>query len=303
MLLFHFTDYDEMASALLQRSCLTDGRFAVKRYANQELYVTVPTPVSGKDCMILGSVAPPDEQMLSVMLLAHTLKKEGARKVTGLIPYLAYSRQDKRKPGESIATAWVGSLFGMSGVDEIATVDVHSRRDNDLFPIPLSSLSTAELFADAIRQHGLTDATIVAPDNGAIDRCQRVMDAAGLGGQVVHCEKTRTMEGVSHTAVIGGVGPRAVVIDDVLDTGGTLVSACEKLRERGVTEIYVMVTHGLFTGSHWNKLWALGVKTIFCTDTIAFRKEIEPQAIVRLSVVPLLRTRLKEVDLDDQGAH
>jgi ribose-phosphate pyrophosphokinase len=301
MLLFHFNDYRAMACALLERSCLRDGRFAVNRYANQELYVTVPVAVSGQNCMILGSVAPPDEQMLSVLLLAHTLKKEGARRVTGLIPYLAYTRQDKKKPGESIATAWVGSLFGASGVDEILTVDVHSRRDSELFPMPLISLSTADLFADAIRQHGLTDATIVAPDNGAIERCRRVMDTAGIEGQVVYCEKTRTMEGVVHTAVTGEAGPRAVVIDDVLDTGGTLVSACEKLQERGVNEIHVMVTHGLFTGSSWNKLWALGVKTIFCTDTITLRNGLEPQAIVRLSVVPLLRTRLKEVNLDDQG--
>lgn len=260
--------------------------------------MTVPTLVSGQNCMILGSVAPPDEQLLSVMLLAHTLKKEGARRVTGLIPYLAYSRQDKNKAGESLATAWVGALLGTSGIDEILTVDVHSRRDSDLFPIPLTSLSTADLFADAIRQHGLTDAAIVAPDNGAIERCQRVMDAAGLGGEVVCCEKTRTREGVSHTAVIGDVGLRAIVVDDVLDTGGTLVSACEQLRQRGVTDIIIMVTHGLFTGSCWNRLWALGVKTIFCTDTIALGKECESQAIIRLSVVPLLRAKLKEVSLD-----
>ena len=303
MLLFYFTDYDAMACALLERSCLTSGRFAVNRYANQELYVTVPTRVPGEDCVILGSVAPPDEHLLSIMLLAHTLKKEGARRVTGLIPYLAYSRQDKRRAGESIATAWVGSLFGVSGIDEILTVDVHSQRDSDLFPIPLTSLSTAELFADAIRQHGLTDAAIVAPDNGAIERCQRVMDAAGLGGRVVCCEKTRTTEGVTHTAVIADVGLTAIVIDDILDTGGTLVSACEKLRDRGVADIRIMVTHGLFTGSRWNKLWSLGVKTIFCTDTIAPCKEREPQAFVRLSVVPMLRARLKEVNLDDQGTH
>src|SRR5713226_7237256 len=150
MLLFHFDDHEAMAHALLKLSCLKAGEFAVNRYANEELCVSVATPVSGEHCVILGSVAPPDDRMLSVMLLAHTLKKEGARRVTGLIPYLAHTRQDKKKPGESIATAWVGSLFQVSGVDDIVTVDVHSRRDKELFPISLSSLSTAELFAEAI---------------------------------------------------------------------------------------------------------------------------------------------------------
>ena len=301
--LFHFACYEQMAGALLECSGLAPGQFAVSRFPNQELYVTVSTPVRGKNCVVLGSLAPPDEQMLTLMLLGHTLKKEGARRVTAAIPYLAYSRQDKSKPGESMATAWVGSLLRASGIDDILTVDAHSRRASELYPIPITSLSTAELFAGAIRRHGLADATVVAPDNGAIERCRRVIDAAGLGGQIVYCEKSRTMHGVSHTAVIGEVvGPRAIIVDDVLDTGGTLLSACEKLRKRGVEEIHVMVTHGLFTGSRWERLWSLGVKTIYCTDAIPLRKELEPEAIVQLSVVPMLRTSLKEVKVNAQGS-
>jgi len=95
--------------------------------------------------LVLGSIAPPDEQILSLMLLAHTLKKGGAGNVTAVLPYLAYSRQGKEKPGESLGTAWIGSLLKGSGSDEVITVDVHSERDKELLCLPVLSLSTARL--------------------------------------------------------------------------------------------------------------------------------------------------------------
>ncbi|MCI0622549.1 MAG: ribose-phosphate pyrophosphokinase-like domain-containing protein, partial [Acidobacteria bacterium] len=106
MLLFSFETYQAMASILLEKvSGLQSGRFTVTRFDNGELRVIVKSPVTAEHCLVLGSIAPPDEQLLSVLLLAHTLKKEGAGKVTALLPYMAYTRQDKNKAGESMATA------------------------------------------------------------------------------------------------------------------------------------------------------------------------------------------------------
>jgi ribose-phosphate pyrophosphokinase len=166
-----------------------------------------------------------------------------------MFPYLAYARHDKDKPGESLGAAWVGAIAQASGIDEVIAVDVHSDRARDLFPIPVISLSPAEIFAKALRRFSLTDATIVAPDEGAIARCEAVKKALGMtGGEIPYFAKHRTATGITHVGRISDVGRRVVIIDDILDTGGTLVSACERLREVGVEEIYVMVTHGLFTG-------------------------------------------------------
>jgi ribose-phosphate pyrophosphokinase len=233
------------------------------------------------------------------MLLAQTLKKEGADKITAVLPYLAYSRQDKDKSGESLGTAWVGALLKSSGIDQVLTVDVHSERDKQLFPIPLISLSTAPLFADALVKHRLTNATIVAPDNGAISRCEAVKRAAGMPiGETPYFEKKRTAKGIIHRGPVGKVGAKAVVVDDMIDTGGTLVSACEQLRAADVEEIYILVSHGLFTESSWTKLWSLGVRRIFCTDTVPLRSGIEAANITVLSVVPLIRERLSWLDKD-----
>ena len=295
MILFNVPTYDHMADTLLNNCSVTRGNFSINRFANQELYITVRGPLRGEHCLALGSIAPPDEQLLSFTLLAHTLKKEGARKVTALLPYLAYSRHDKDKPGESMAMEWVGLLLKSSGIDEVITFDLHSEWDKELFPIPITSISTAQLFAEAIRKHSLTDATLVAPDNGALRRCCEVKDAANLTSDIICFEKQRTLQGITHTVSAGDLGPRVVIIDDILDTGGTLVSACKQLNEKGVREIYIMVTHGQFTGTHWRKLWALKVKTISCTDTIALRKELNSEPIETLSVIPLMQRQLEEV--------
>jgi ribose-phosphate pyrophosphokinase len=296
MILFGFSNYEQITRQLTAASICQSGHFAISRFDNQELCAFVQQPISGEHCLILGSIAPPDEQALSFMLLAHTLKKEGANKLTAVLPYLAYSRQDKFKPGESLATAWIGSLLKVSGVDQVLTVDVHSERDRELFSLPLISLSTADLFASVIKKYGLGDATIVAPDNGAISRCEAVKNAAGMPVVATpYFEKTRTERGVVHRGPIGNVGSRVVIIDDILDTGGTLISACEKLIAAKVEEIYVLVTHGLFTGSDWKRLQALNVRKIFCTDTVPLHRDFEPMDVSVLSVVPILQEGLSSL--------
>jgi ribose-phosphate pyrophosphokinase len=302
MILFAFSYYEYMARQLRAMRSLKLGRFKIHRFDNQELYALVEGTVAGEHCLILGSIAPPDAQTLSLMLLAHTLRKEGADKLTALLPYLAYSRQDKDKPGQSLATAWVGSLLTTSGFNQVLTVDVHSERDKQLFEIPLISLSTANLFAEAIGNYRLNDAVIVAPDNGAIGRCEAVKNAAGMPtGETPYFEKQRTEKGIVHRGPIGKVGPRVVIVDDMLDTGETLVSACEKLKEAKVEEIYILVTHGLFTGTKWTQLWSLGVKRIFCTDTIPLRADIDATNISILLASPLLQEKLSSMDNESRG--
>lgn len=296
MILFRFDNYEHMARHL-QRNCGASARqFTIARYENQELHALVHEPVTGEHCLMLGSIAPPDNQLLSFALLGHTLKKEGAATLTAILPYLAYTRQDKDKSGESVGTAWIGSLLKSAGFDEVITVDLHSERDKELFPIPILSLSSADMFAAAIKNSELTDATIVAPDDGAIGRCEAVKSAAGMRNrETVFFEKRRTDQGILHRGPIGHVNRSVLIIDDMLDTGGTLVSACAKLVEAKVEEIYILVTHGLFTGTSWKRLWSLRVKRIFCTDTVPLPAGVETERITVLPVAPLLCETLARI--------
>ncbi|HVO63582.1 MAG TPA: ribose-phosphate diphosphokinase [Terriglobales bacterium] len=302
-ILFSFPEYSHISKFLCDLPGLKSGQFSIARYDNQELHAAIQSAVSGEHCFILGSIAPPECQMAALLLLAHTLKKEGANRVTGILPYLAYSREDKFKPGESLATAWVGALLKASAFDEIWTIDLHSEHDKKLFPLPLESLTPCAIIGEYLGKLGLTGASFVAPDEGALLRCEAVKSAAGKSsGNTVYFEKQRTPSGIVHHNLTGRVERCAVIVDDILDTGATLVSACERLVAAGAEELYIGVTHGLFTGQRWRSLWSLPVKHIFCTDTIPACASIQDPRITTLPVGPLLRTKLAAIGLNKESA-
>jgi len=268
------------------------GELAVERFPNGELRVEVKAEVRGQECSLIGSVSPPEERLVSFLLASHTLRSEGAAEVVAVIPYLAYARQDEREPGMSLAAACVGSLLAAAGVDRVVTIDLHSRRAGELFPIPVASLSPAPLFAAEIGALGLAGATIVAPDEGAIERCRAVAEAAASARPVAHLRKRRVGGQVEHLEIVGEIAPSVVIVDDILDTGGTLISCCAELHRAGVERIVVMITHGLFTGPRWSELWSLGVESLYVTDTVPVLAQRPPRGVRVLSVAPVLEAAL-----------
>jgi ribose-phosphate pyrophosphokinase len=282
-----------LATALRQLTGIEEQAAAIRRFPNDELHIELETAPSGRSCVVLGAVAPPDEQLLSTLLLSHTLKKEGARTLTALLPYLGYARHDRAEPRKSRAADWLGEVLRASGIDAVASVDIHSPLIHELFPIPVLSLSPDSVFAEEIGRLSLIDPVVVAPDEGARERCEIVRRRAGIDRPVAHLTKVRTSEGVKHSILHGAVGEDVVLVDDILDTGGTLVSAAEVLQRAGVRRIVVMVTHGLFTGTAWERLWSLGVTRIYCTDTTPLPGRAMSTPISVLTVAPLLADYLR----------
>jgi ribose-phosphate pyrophosphokinase len=294
--LFSFAEFSHTSEYLCDSAGLKPGRMSLLRHPNGERHVLIESPIAGEHCFVLGSIAPPDEQMVSLLLLAHTLKQHGAARITGLLPYLAYAREDKLKPGQSLATSWAGALLEASALDEVWTVDVHSQHDQELIPLPLRSLSPAALFGECLKEAGLADAGFVAPDEGALARCEAVRFAAGqTADPVAYFHKQRTASGITHHELIGRVQRRSIIVDDVLDTGETLVSACRRLMEAGAEELYICVTHGLFTGARWQELWSVPVRHLFCTDTVPACASLRDSRITTLPVGPLLRAQLQSI--------
>jgi ribose-phosphate pyrophosphokinase len=273
------------------------GSCELARFSNGELYCRIGDPVADRVCAVLGSLAPPDEQTLSALLLADTLRREGARQVVALLPYLGYARQDNAEAGQSLGAAWVGALLQAAGVGRVVTVDVHSRQAAACFPMPLDSLSPASLFAAALRRRGLSDLMLVAPDEGARERCAALGQALEAQSPTTYLHKRRDREGVTHSTLLGAVGPRLVIVDDILDTGSTLVSACSELRRAGAREITVVATHALFSGERWRGLPALGVRRIYTTDSVPGARQRGGDIVEVLPVGRLL------LDTFAAGAH
>jgi ribose-phosphate pyrophosphokinase len=254
-------DLDEASELVL-------GRWRFGRFADGELWLELDDAVAGRECAVLGSLAPPDEQTLLTLLLADTLRREGARRVVALLPYLGYARQDRPQSRRSLGAAWVGALLAASGIHEVVTIDIHSADAQASFAMPLVSLSPASLFAGELLALSPSELTVVAPDEGAIDRCMAVADAAGVSAPVAHLRKRRTAQGVAHVELVGDVGEHVVMVDDILDTGGTLLSACAELCRAGVREILIMATHGTLSTERWRDLPAAGAARIWLTDSV-----------------------------------
>jgi len=284
-----------MAEALSALAGIERGDAVIGRFPNGELHVELGTVPAGRDCIVLGAVAPPDERLLSTLLLSHTLKKEGAAAISAVLPYLGYARHDRAEAGKSRAAAWLGEVLRASGVNGVMAIDVHSTLIHDIFPIPVLSVSPSPLFAAEIAKLPLEDPVIVAPDEGALERCEAVRQTAGIRRPLAYFTKTRTPDGVRHSLLHGAVGQEAVLVDDILDTGATLVSAAASLQQAGVRNIVVMATHGLYTGSAWERLWSLGVSRMYCTDSTALREPLSSKPITVLPVAPLLADALRAV--------
>lgn len=289
MIVFSIPQHRTLLPAELGESTVPAlGRCRFDRFPDDELWVEIEGSVAGSECAVLGSLAPPDEQALSVLLLAHTLKRNGAARVVAALPYLGYARQDSADPGQSLGVAWAGALLKAAGVDQVVTIDVHSAAAEACLPVPLVSLSPAPLFAAELQRGSVTDVSVVAPDEGALDRCRAVAEAAAVEAPVAHLRKRRSTEGIVHGALVGEVRPRAVLVDDILDTGGTLLSACAELRRAGVEEISIMATHGTFSGDRWRKLPDAGAQRILVTDSVPDVRRRAGSLVEVVSIVPLL---------------
>jgi len=269
------------------------ARCAVGRFPNGELRTEVRGSVDGCFCVVVGSISPPAGNLERLTLVAHALRRAGAARVTAMLPYLAYARQDRAADGESLGLEWAGELLRASGVDEILCVDVHSEQAAEVLGLALTSLSPAELIAGALPQAWRSGVTFVAPDEGAVERCSALARAAGVDRRVVWARKRRTPQAVEHLGLVGSPASRMVVVDDILDTGDTLVSCCRQLHDAGVIDVGVVATHGLFTGGRWHALFSCGVREIWITDTVLSRHRPEQAHVV--SVAPLLAAVLEEI--------
>lgn len=264
----------------------------VKRFADQEIYVEIHENVRGEDVFILQSTSSPaDGNLMELLILTDALRRSSARRITAVIPYFGYARQDRRTIGRTpISAKLVANLIAGAGVDRVITVDLHTDQIQGFFDIPTDNLYSAPVMTRDIEAHYDTKSLmIVSPDVGGVARARAI--AKRIGADLAIVDKRRPRAGVSEVMnIIGDVsGQSCLLIDDIVDSGGTLINAAEALLEAGAKEVSAYITHGVLSDGACGRIGASNLKELVVTDSIEETEAHRQTAnIRRVTIAPLI---------------
>ena len=281
-----------LAEAISQYLKVPLAKGQVKRFADMEIFVEIQENVRGQDVFVVQSTSfPANDNLMELLILIDALKRASARRITAVIPYYGYARQD-RKPGPRtpISAKLVANLIERAGVDRVLTLDLHAGQIQGFFDIPTDNLFAAPVMVrDIEEQFGRNDLVVVSPDVGGVVRARGL--AKRIDAPIAICDKRRERPGESEVMnVIGDVrGKRCILIDDIVDSGGTIVNAAEALIGKGATDVVAYITHGVLSGGAVSRIQNSRLKSLVITDSILPTEAILAAKNIRiLPIAPLI---------------
>jgi ribose-phosphate pyrophosphokinase len=295
---FSGTANDALAKEVCEKLGLPLGQVDIKRFSDGETYVQILENVRGADVfMIQPTCDPVDEHLMQLLLLIDALKRASARRITVVIPYFGYARQDRKdKPRVPISSKLVADLLTTAGADRALVVDLHAPQIQGFFNIPVDHLFASPVLVGHFRELNLPDLTVVSPDAGGVERAR--FFAKKMESALAIVDKRRT--GINETEVmhvIGDVeGRTCVVLDDIIDTAGTLVKTCEALLSAGAKQVYACATHPVLSGPAIERISQSGLVKVVVTNTIPLTEagRNEPK-IEQLSIAGLIAAAIESI--------
>jgi ribose-phosphate pyrophosphokinase len=279
------------------------GEVKLKTFANGELYSRYSDSIRGADVFIVQSGSPPvNDHLVELLVMIQAAKLASAKRITAVVPWFPYSRQDKKsRPREPITAKLVADCLEVAGVDRVLTMDLHAGQIQGFFNVPVDHMTALPLFAQYYRDKGLHGEKVVAvsPDPGRAKMARRFGQM--LDADLAIMNKVRPEhDTASVTEVIGRVrGKIAIMSDDMIVTGGTLIAGATALLEAGATEVYACATHGLFPGNAFQKIAASDLKTVTVTNTVPLDPVNRPSNLDVLPVSRLLAETIMNVFGDE----
>jgi ribose-phosphate pyrophosphokinase len=303
-ILFSGNGYPELAESIAERLDIGLGAVELIKFSGGEMYARYEQSIRGADVFIVQSLGQPvNDNLMELLVMIDAAKRASAESIVAVIPWFAYSRQDRKtKPREPVTARLVANMIGIAGADRVMTMDLHVGQIEGFFSFPVDHLTAMHTFVDHFTNQGFRDAedaVVVAPDTGEVKVAKRLADHLRLPWAIVN--KLRRQPGHSEvTHVIGEVeGKRAIMIDDIIDTGGTTVGAAESILDCGATEVHAAATHAVFSGPAYERLQESSIKEVVVTDTLPL-KSGEPHDKIRvLTIAPLLANTIRNVFSDD----
>ncbi len=288
-----------LAEAIAAFSGLPLTRATVQRFADMEVFVEVRENVRGEDVFLIQSTSyPANDHLMELLVCMDALKRASARRITAVVPYFGYARQDRKAgPRTPISAKLVANLITVAGADRVLTVDLHAGQIQGFFDLPLDNLYAAPLIVKDIKErYGASDLIVVSPDVGGVARARAVAKRLDAGLAIV--DKRRERAGVSEVVnVIGDVrGLRCVLVDDIVDSGGTLCNAADALMENGATSVVAYVTHGVLSAGATARIAASALEKLVITDTICATEAVRVTENIRvLPVAPLIAEAIRRI--------
>ena len=305
LMLFSGSANPELAEEVAKLLDVEIGGVELAQFANSETYVRYEESVRGADCFVIQShCAPVNEHIMEQLIMIDALKRASAKRITAVMPFYGYARQDKKgRPREPITARMIGDLFMSAGADRIASVDLHTGQVQGFIDAPFDSLTALPIFEEYLTNKLNGPITFVSPDSGGVKRATKF--ATHLDAEVAFVYKRRRADvrnEVIASEVVGEVaGRHCVIVDDIIDTAGTVVASADLLIKKGALSVMVLATHGVLSGPAVERLRAAPFSEIVITNTLP----VSPEALALpnltvLSVAPLVAGTVEAI-FNDQS--
>ena len=275
------------------------GKRSVNRFADGEIAINIDESIRGDDVFIVQSTSnPTNDHLMELLIMIDALRRASAETITAVIPYYGYARQDRKaRSREPITAKLVANLITNAGADRVIALDLHAAQIQGFFDIPVDHLVGAPLLASWFVERGLkgNDVVVVSPDHGGATRARKL--AEFLESPIAIVDKRRPKPNVSEVmGIIGNVkGKKAILIDDMIDTAGTIVNAAQALKDAGATDVYASGTHGIFSDPAIERIENSVIKTMVVTDSIYLPEEKRIDKIELMSVSELIGQAIERV--------
>ena len=303
MMLFAGTAHPSLAEEIAEHLGVACAPAQLSRFASGEFYFRPEVSARGCDVFVIQSHAEPvNEAIMEQLVMIDALKRASAKRITAVVPYYGYSRQDKKALArEPISAKLVADLLSASGADRVVSVDLHGGQIQGFFDFPFDHLTALPLLADFLRDHlGLNDSreiTVVAPDAGRVKVAERLRE--WLDTEIAYINKRRARREphrIEEMVVVGPVGGRpCILIDDMIDTAGTVVEGAKALAEKGASEIYAAATHPVLSGKAIQRLEESPIKEVVVTNTLPVPDDKRIPKLTVLSISAIVAAALKAV--------
>lgn len=289
------------ASEYLARAICADygtklGESTLQRFSDGEFQTSIEETVRGKDVVIVQSTFPPTDNLFELLLMVDAARRASAKRIVAMIPYFGFARQDRKdKPRVAIGAKLVANLLTAAGVDRVITMDLHADQIQGFFEVPVDHLFASTIFLPYIESLNLPDLVIAAPDTGGTKRANAY--AKYLSVDMAICYKQRKVANqIDSMTVIGDVaGKDVVLIDDMVDTAGTLTKAADMMLEQGAKSVRAICTHPVLSGPAYERIQQSGITELIVTDSIPLREDQPREKIKVLSVAHLFSDVLKSL--------